>query len=115
MWPSRPSRRAGGPARVREAPRAWVPSSRPRPSAQALFTGLDDKIRGASCEDARREAEARLVEAFRAKKRSMLQQTQEYRALHVELKRLKAAVNGYVERAPKAAVAQPSFVSCAVP
>ncbi|EOD36434.1 hypothetical protein EMIHUDRAFT_226488 [Emiliania huxleyi CCMP1516] len=71
----------------------------------ALFTGLDDKVRGASCEDARREAEARLVEAFRAKKRSMLQQTQEYRALHVELKRLKAAVNGYVERAPKTAVA----------
>lgn len=103
--PRRPHGERAGRRGEREAPRGWVPSSRPRPSTQALFTGLDDKVRGASCEDARREAEARLVEAFRAKKRSMLQQTQEYRALHVELKRLKAAVNGYVERAPKTAVA----------
>jgi hypothetical protein len=63
----------------------------------ARFLELERRIQSASGAKAKENAEAALFQAFRAHKDSIEARAMECRTLHVQLKRLKAAVNTFAE------------------
>lgn len=63
----------------------------------ARFLELERRIQSASGAKAREDAEAALLHAFRAHKDTIEAKAMECRTLHVQLKRLKTAVNSFAE------------------